>query len=437
MDFKDTLRARHKRFLPNKRGSMTLFAGMLLLVAILVSGGVVDYVSLTMQERDVQNAADRAALGAARELLVGGRTDGRMQEVATAIAETNLANYAEVKVSAQLRQQDGGVEVEVSAKPRVFFPGPIGSNAKRPTATAIADAVGAPVCMIGLDTKVKHTLLMDTRAAITARGCAIYSNSLAMDGVSIEDHAQVDAGFICSAGGVETAKDQSINPKPLTDCPAFDDPLSERPPPSFGKCDFSKLKIKKAKTATLKPGVYCDGLEIDGVEVTLEPGVYVIKDGSLEVGGDGSLLGEGVGFFLTGKDALIDFDKDSTIRLTAPLDGPLAGLLFYEDRKVKPADDGKAKLNYSTMGKANEHRIKSNDAAVLVGTIYISRNRLLIAGENPIAQKSAYTIIVAREFTLKEGPEMVLNTDYNGSPVPVPMGVGNRATQNQGTRLVQ
>lgn len=152
---------------------MTLYAGMLLLIAILVSGGVVDYVSLNLQERDVQNAADRAALGAARELLIGGGNDERLQEVATAIAEPSLASYGEIKVSARLRQEDGGVEVEVSAKPRVFFPGPVGLNAKRPTATAIADAVGAPVCMIGLDTKVKHTLLMDTRSLDATRRIAI------------------------------------------------------------------------------------------------------------------------------------------------------------------------------------------------------------------------------------------------------------------------
>ncbi len=130
-----------------------------------------------------------------------------------------------------------------------------------------------------------------------------------------------------------------------------------------------------------------------------------------------------------------EFEKESKISLAAPRSGPLAGLLFYEDRGVVAADKAGAGTDPDTgLPKAQEHRIRSNDAGRLVGTIYLPRNRLLIDGDRPIAEESAYTVIIAREFALAEGPEVILNADYSLSDVPVPEGVGNKSSKN--VRLV-
>jgi Flp pilus assembly protein TadG len=415
-------------FVRDRRGNMAVMGIFLMLGFGLVTGGVVDATSLFLQKRDVQAAADAAALAAARELIVANGSEGRMEGIATAIAEGNLGGAYRNVATKATALSDSTIEVEVSTAPRVFFPGPVALNAKLVSATAVGEvAGGGSVCMIGLDTKVKHTLWMQKKASITAVGCAIYSNSLAPDGILIEDKAEVNAQFICSAGGVKTAKAMALDPEPVEDCPPIEDPLASRPPPAVGGCDFNKKKIEEGETVTLSPATYCGGLEIKG-NVTLEPGVYIIKNGPLKIKDNGSLTGEHVGFFLTGKDALLNFEKESSIRLSAPKAGPLAGLLVYEDRKVKPADEEPAVLDYDGMLKAQEHRIRSQDAPELVGTIYISRNRLLISGDDKIAAESAYTVIIAREFALAEGPQMVLNTDYASTDVPVPEGVGNRST---------
>jgi hypothetical protein len=49
---------------------------------------------------------------------------------------------------------------------------------------------------------------------------------------------------------------------------------------------------------------------------------------------------------------------------------------------------------------------------------------LYIDANKPIADQSAYTIVVARRVELYSGPNLVLNTDYGGTDVPVPKGVG-------------
>jgi hypothetical protein len=41
-----------------------------------------------------------------------------------------------------------------------------------------------------------------------------------------------------------------------------------------------------------------------------------------------------------------------------------------------------------------------------------------------VADQSAYTVIVAAQVNLYEGPNLYLNANYDATSVPVPKGVG-------------
>ena len=60
----------------------------------------------------------------------------------------------------------------------------------------------------------------------------------------------------------------------------------------------------------------------------MENGIYVIKDGPFSVTSNSTVFGEGVGFYLTGDDAVYNFGSLSDINFSAPEDGPMAGMLF-------------------------------------------------------------------------------------------------------------
>lgn len=78
--------------------------------------------------------------------------------------------------------------------------------------------------------------------------------------------------------------------------------------------------------------MYCKGLKITaGAQVTLANGVYIIKDGPLVVDKAAMLTGTQVGIYLTGPGSNLTFANDSTITLSAPKDGLLAGLLIFDD----------------------------------------------------------------------------------------------------------
>ena len=72
--------------------------------------------------------------------------------------------------------------------------------------------------------------------------------------------------------------------------------------------------------------------------------------------------------------------------------------------------------------------ITSNGARKLIGTIYLPNGNLIINANSKVADESAYTAIVVRRLQLSKGPNLVLNTDYDRTLVPVPEGVGPQAS---------
>jgi len=137
----------------------------------------------------------------------------------------------------------------------------------------------------------------------------------------------------------------------------------------------------------------------------------VIEDGELLVKGGSRIKGTNVGFYFRGSKATLNFEKDTTVSLTAPKSGTMAGLLFFQDKKVS--------------GGNLKYEISSDNAPTLLGTIYLPNGHFYAAGDKPVAQSSAYTIIIAKEIHGAAGPVIVLNSNYNQTDVPVPSGLGN------------
>jgi len=405
-----------RRFLAGVSGNMSILMMAAVGVLAILGTNVVDYMSLSNQRSSLQGLADRAALAAAQELIVFSGTDARVTAVAESFVNANYHGKAET--NAAIVEAGKSVKVTVSAAPQAFFPTAF-SKIESIKAEATAEVSGGGyVCMVGLDASAVATLNMMNRARLSAPGCAIYSNSTSPKSLWLHDTARVSADLICVAGGVQGPDYGFTQSQPMDDCPALEDPLRDRPKPAVGNlshCDHTNLMVRLSQTVTLDPGVYCGGIDINGGKVTLRPGTYTMKNGALAVRAGGSLDGDNAGFFLTGRFSTIMFARDSHISLAAPKTGDMSGLLFFEDRDT----------DFATY-----HQITSNDARNLVGTMYFPKSKLLIDATNPVADRSDYTVIIAREFELRDGPELILNTNYEGSAVPVPEGVGNNINTN-------
>jgi hypothetical protein len=139
------------------------------------------------------------------------------------------------------------------------------------------------------------------------------------------------------------------------------------------------------------------------------------------------LNGTNVALYMKGLNSNLKFDPATTINLTAPKDGPLSGILIYDDPNGATAllNPAIAQKYTKLLSSAREHLILSDNARTLLGTIYMPKGRLIIDATKPVADKSAYTVLVVQQLDLYDGPNLILNTDYSASDIPVPPGVGN------------
>lgn len=391
---------------------MALVAGISFPVLAGASVIAIEMSRINTLRAQLQQAADSAAIGGARELRLGNSTESTVLAVAKNYVASAISPMA-FNFSGEVEKDKASLTINLSAAVPTGLGHYAGLSPNVVGVTATARVYGgAPVCALALDTIGIASVFLEKSARMMAQGCAVYSNANHAQGLWAQDQALLEAGFICTAGGKSGGKG-NFTPDPELDCPQLPDPLANRPAPVVGACDPSRTSLViSGASETLYPGVYCNGLTITkGSRVRLSPGVYIIKDGSMTVDGGSSIEGVNTGFYFTGNKAGFVFAKDSNVSLSAPKDGELAGLLFFQDRATPL-------LNFSKFV------ISSNNAAVLLGTIYLSRSRLFVDGDKPVAQNSAYTIVVTRYLTLSAGPTMVLNSNYSATDVPVPEGVG-------------
>jgi hypothetical protein len=363
------------------------------------------------RQAKLQLAADNAALTAARELTLTNTEDVRIVSVAKAAAlstsASGKAQGAQTSVEAEVVSSRSGVKVNV----RETVPTIMGKLLSLPTAdlrvTATAKVVGGQkLCFLALDANRAGALTLNNNARLTAETCAVQSNSKHGRGIANDTTGLLRAQRICSAGGT-SGPSANYNPAPLTDCPAIPDPLAGRTRPAVGPCSQTNWQ-RSGGEHLLSPGVYCGGITVlGGAKVRLQAGEYIVTGGNLLVAANGSIEGDYVGFYFDG-GAAFNFGAQTTVSLSAPKTGPLAGLLFQGD----PAANNPI------------FQINSNNARRLLGTIYLPAGQLRIDATNPIADQSAYTVIVARQVSLFSGPNLVLNSNYGGTDVPVPKGLG-------------
>jgi Flp pilus assembly protein TadG len=401
------------RFLRSATGSIAVPLAVSAPALLAVAGLAIDYATLEMKRTELQAAADASALGGAKEMTLAGSGDDAIKSVVAAYVEAEFGgSETTVSSAADIDRKAGTLRVVLEEQWTPVFAEFLNASITPIKADATASLVGTTnVCVLALDAGGPQAIHLDQNAKLTANDCGVYSNSVHSYGVRLDMDSSMHASLICSAGGYK-ARTNAVDPTPTTDCPAVSDPLADRIAPTVGSCDETGLKIVSG-SHTLSPGTYCGGLQIKGTaSVVFSPGTYVIKDGKFLVSDTAKVSGEHVGFYLVGAASVVNFKDDANVTLTGATEGPMAGLLFFEDRA--------APIN-------RIHHIQSTHVDVLTGTIYLSRGRFLVDPNTPVAQDSAYTAIIANRIELTEGPELILNSDYGSTDVPVPAGIQSLA----------
>ena len=423
-------------FLRDTAGGMSIIMSIAAVVLIGSLGGAVDITVLRQQKNELQRAADSAALASARELGLASATEEDIRAIAKQYVFANFSEAeviskekpTEIEIAVLVDLNAKWVTVDASYKWSPFFAHVFSDKVTPIRVSSTASLAGdQSICVIALDEKNDQSFLINGASTITANACGVYSNSSSSVGLDLDHrNALLTAASTYTSGGY-AGFDSNFTPKPITDSPPIEDPLLSREYPPVEACvpdntnlSFPSREAQKdprfnADVLSLSPGTYCEGLTVTGkLEVKFEPGVYIFKDGPLTILGDSTVFGENVGFFFTGDTSTFAFIGSSQVSLTAPDDGPMAGILFFEDRS-SPVN--------------RDFRIETRDAERFEGTVYLPRGRFVIDKASRLGQQSNWTAIISHQIESGNGPEIEINSDYSASTIPVPEGIAPSSGQ--------
>ncbi len=394
-----------KRYIKSEAGSILPLTAGLLPVIVGAAGIGVDVGSWVMTKRSLQTAADAAVVAAAWEIANGhgdyaefagmkearnnGFVDGGSNVLDLVIDDSSGATI----VTARIRQKARVYFSQILFRDDVFV-----ANA---AASAVIDS-GGGFCMLSLDESASGAITTSGAVEINAAGCGMAMNSGADDALSLNGAVDINIGDVSIAGGYKVkggaAKFNYATMK--TKASRTRDPYADLENDQESSCskNDSKSPVKVSQSETLKPGVYCGGLDISGnVNITFEPGVYVIDGGDFSVSGAGSLYGEGVTFILTnsgnGEYGNINISGGKKIDFTAPAEGePWEGIVIYQDA---PEDSSSKQNKFTGTSEIN-----------ITGVIYTPNRGISFGGNNSTSgnDPEVCTKVIAKTITLHGNP---------------------------------
>lgn len=424
-----------KTTLCNEAGQALILSLLTLTILLGFVGLAADVGTLFYSKRQLQTAADAAALAGASTLTTNTPALSTITTVAnndaTLNGVTNGTNGFTVSVTWPYTPQsmcsncvaNNFVEVTVSQTQKTFFQSLFTGNPVTVAARAVAFAQNSPGCMFTLDQNGSDPngggiFLNGLGLFVNAPTCAMYIDSNSSNnGLSVGSSflASVTAKSIGIVGnpGYSSGFFTSINPKPVGGIVPVADPLAYLTPPATGACLPSHVAVTCASNtctsasgaalgATLSPGNYCasatgaPAILVKTTGITFSPGTYIINGETFAAGGltinavsaNAAATGTGVTFYfyngatfnISGPGSIFSANG---VTLTAPgPTSPYAGILFYQDR----ADNSTGTLG-GYFGKLD-----------LEGAIYIPDGTLSFPAVISATTLQNNTILVAKSI---------------------------------------
>jgi Putative Flp pilus-assembly TadE/G-like len=402
-------------------GAAAIYVAIVLPAFVGAVGLAVDVASWYSTKRTMQSGADAAAYAAALEFARQGLDQApnltAMQAVADDAAGRNGVGVAVTlnvpPLSGAAAGDPQSVEVIVTEPAPVYFTSLFMGAAPPITTRAVAKAVVSDACIWSLHPTAQAALSVAGSAQLDL-DCGVVVNS---------DHEQAavqQTGSSClHATSVSVHGGYSgscVTPEPEVFMPSYGDPLSYLEAPTYGSCDFpNKVTVDAAMAnlygggpVPLSPGVYCGGIEVKaGRTAIFGPGLYVLKGGQFYIAGNATVTNTedssgGVTFYLTGTGsnyATLRFESGAIITFTPMTTGPLANVLFFQDRNA-PA--------------SGSNRIAGGATMHLTGIIYMPNQHIEFTGGSSVDEADILLVASTLAFT----GNTYLNADYAQSLLP-------------------
>ncbi|MCB1510586.1 MAG: pilus assembly protein [Hyphomicrobiaceae bacterium] len=391
-----------RTFMADRRGNVGIAFAFIAVPLIAFVGSAVDYGSALRTKTKLQSVVDIAAAAGAR---LPATSNANRQ---TAVLNAFNANATSSGLSAgapTINATNAQVTVSANATISTAFLGLIGVTDITVHAESSARSQienGGVACLISLSETASEGLHMQGINKFASQNCWAWVNSKSTTSLEAVGAAQGTAQGFCTAGKV--VGPEQFHPTPYTECDPFADPFKDKlPAPASLDCTYNNKQVKSGYEI-LQPGVYCGGLSLKPQAVAnLQPGVYVIKGGELEVQAQSMLMGNGVVFYFTGQNTGIRIRGGGSVVVKAPATGDYAGFIMVQD---------------ATSNPGQESEVQGGGRLKIEGIVYTPTWRLSIGGNGELNQEASYFALIADSFKMEGNGRLHIKSDADAAGLP-------------------
>ena len=397
-----------------KRGQVMVLICVSMVALMGMIGVVADFSFMQHQRNMMQTAADSAAMAGAQELNYGdvaaagkadaarnGYTDGASSVTVTMNNPPSTGPNA---------ANAGFVEAIVSKPEPTYFMRVLGVATLTVSARAVAYEGSGPNCIYVLNPVASGAMSSNGNANVQS-GCGLLVDSSSSSAITAVGNVTINAPAIGVVGNYSAGSNVTLTPTPKTGVIAASDPLSSVQAPTVGSCAHTNFRLTGNSGSVgapyaLYPGTYCGGISVNGnAWLHFNAGTYVLAGGGMSISSNTVMSGTGVTFYDTtgtGGYGPISINGNAGVSFSAPTSGPLAGILFFQDRTIPTSAAGST--------------ISGNSTSTFDGAVYFPTTMVTFTGNS---STSGYSIVVAYELVVSGNSTVGSNYTSltGGSPI--------------------
>ena len=431
-----------KKLWNNDRGNVLIMMGATLPLLVGAAGLATDTIEWTLWKRQLQRAADSAAISGVYTRL---KTDTEEAVNGTVNTDLGVNNHVGIDLKPNFpvieRLADNGdMRSQVRVTLEITHSLPFSSMFMKvaPSIRASATAASVPgadeYCVIALDPSVAVTGIEIAGSTDLDLGeCSLIANSknpnsAASNGANSANGGQgstVKAKSLAAAGGVQYSSSWTISDYD-PNSPPVKDPFEKVPAPKSTDCTKTVSNFDKKQdypidrttgaSADVAGDVVCitGDVTVQG-ELKFQTGVtYVLNGGDLTMNSTGSSLTcTGCTIAMTN---FSDPKNTGNVKLTggdlsisAPTTGTYKGIALYQDRLAEDT------------GQKSQNHINGNSGTSVTGVVYIPNQSLLFNGGAGINAPCLMLVSKRVEFSGSSKMKLISKCPGMGFP-PAPSG---------------
>jgi hypothetical protein len=379
----------------DKSGSALAIGAASLPLAIGAAGLACDTIQWTLWKRQLQRAADSAAIAGVYDRMANDGSDASTESVVKHDVSLNhhsgipLTNPPTITYPADSGPVTLQVQVSLTLQKRLPFSSIFMTSPPRITAVATAGsiAVGGEACVNARETSAsKSGIIISGTAGISMPDCVLYSNSPSTNSAAAGGSSNVVAEAVAGVGGIQESNNWNVKSyRPYS--PPIDDPFANvTPDPAAMNCVTSSLS-DNTNLATLPAGTNCfSSLSVgSNRSLTLPAGTYYINGGDANI--QGRLTCDGCTIVLTNKNTApnaaigqMKVNAQAEMNMTSPTVGPFKGIAIYQDRRANDSN--------------GTNKVNGGSGSIIQGALYFPNQQLDYNGNG--TADAICTMFVAR-----------------------------------------